>query len=153
MTPNARRALVGDLMQAEGFREKPYLDCCGKYWRNCTCQKKGKLTVGFGRNLDDVGISKLEGEVLLEHDVFVAETHATKAFEWFPLLNETRQRAIVELIFNLGVVGFKGFRQTIAALKAGLYRAAAENLLDSLWAKQVGPTRSERIARYLKDGH
>lgn len=152
MTPEARRALAADLKIAEGFRARPYLDCCGKYWRDCVCARQGKLTIGYGRNLDDVGISESEAEVLLHHDAFTAEQNAIRAFEWFPSLNDGRQRAVTELIFNLGLSKFTEFKRTIAAISQGTYRAASEYLLDSLWAKQVGPTRSTRIARTLRDG-
>lgn len=153
MNLTSRAALRTDVMQAEGFRDKPYFDCCGKPYKSCTCgAKQGKLTIGYGRNLDDVGISKLEGEVLLDHDLFVAETTAGKAFDWFGACSELRQRAVVECIFNLGIVKFREFRQTLAAIKAKQFAAAALNLVDSLWAKQVGERRSSRIARYLRDG-
>lgn len=155
MTPGSRLSLREDVKTAEGFRQFPYMDCCGKPWRQCVCrpEKKGRLSVGWGRNLDDVGISKLEAEVLLDHDLYTAEEQASRAFGWFPTLGDVRQRAITEIVFNMGLTTFRGFRQTISACKAGLFRAASEHLLDSLWAKQVGPTRSQRIARYLKDGH
>lgn len=153
MTPASRVALRNDVMQAEGFRQFPYFDCCGKPYKLCTCAKQGKLSISYGRNLDDVGISKFEAEALLDHDLYAAEEQASRAFGWFPTLGDVRQRAITELVFNMGLGTLKGFRQTLVAIKAGLFRAASENLLDSLWAKQVGPTRSQRIARYLKDGH
>lgn len=153
MTPASRIALRADVKTAEGYRQFPYMDCCGKPWRACACVNKGKLSIGWGRNLDDVGLSELEAEALLDHDLYAAEANASKAFSWFPTLGDVRQRAITELVFNMGLGTFKGFRQTLAACKAGLFRAASEHLLDSLWAKQVGPTRSQRIARYLKDGH
>lgn len=152
MNPTSRAALRGDVMQAEGFRQFPYFDCCGKPYRSCVCARKGFLTIGYGRNLDSVGISKLEGEVLLDHDLYAAETQANRAFDWFGSLSELRQRAITELVFNLGLAGFRGFRQTILAIRTGMYRAASERLLDSRWKEQVGPIRSSRIARYLRDG-
>lgn len=152
MNLTSRAALRADVMQAEGFRQFPYMDCCGKPWRSCGCVNKGKLTVGYGRNLDDVGVSQLEAEVLLDHDLHTAETNAGRAFDWFATLNELRQRAITELVFNMGLATFRGFRQTILAIKTGMFRAASERLLESRWTEQVGPTRSQRIARYLKDG-
>ena len=152
MTPASRIALRADVKTAEGFRRFPYVDCCGKSFRDCLCAKQGKLTIGWGRNLEDVGISELEAEVLLDRDLYTAETNASKAFAWFPTLGDVRQRAITELVFNMGIGTLKEFRQTLVAIKAGLFRAASEHLLNSLWAKQVGPTRSQRIARYLKDG-
>ena len=151
MNLTSRAALRTDVMAAEGFRQFPYFDCCGKPFRECKCARQGKLTIGFGRNLEDVGIERLEGEVLLDHDLYKAEANATKAFEWFASLTELRQRAIAELVFNLGIVGFKEFRQTIQSIKAGQFVAASMNLLASKWKAQVGPVRSSRIARYLRD--
>lgn len=153
VTPASRLALSEDIRSSEGFREKPYLDCCGKYWRECVCAKKGRLSIAYGRNLDDVGISRLEAEVLLDHDLYQAEVNCKKAFAWFDTLSELRQRAVVELIYNLGIEKFKEFRQTIQAIKAGQFVAASFHLLASKWKTQVGPTRSNRIARYLRDEH
>lgn len=147
----SRALLRQDVMAAEGFRQFPYFDCCGKPFRQCTCVRQGKLTIGYGRNLEDVGIDKLEGEVLLDHDLYKAETHAGKAFDWFAALSELRQRAVVELVFNLGVAKFRDFRNTIQAIKAGQFVAASMHLLASKWKTQVGPTRSNRLARYLRD--
>lgn len=151
MNPPSRALLRQDVMAAEGFQQFPYFDCCGKPFRQCRCAKQGKLTIGFGRNLEDVGIAKLEAEVLLDHDLYQAETNAGKAFDWFAALSELRQRAVVELVFNLGVAKFRDFRNTIQAIKAGQFVAASIHLLASKWKTQVGPTRSNRIARYLRD--
>lgn len=139
-------------MPAEDYRQFPYFDCCGKPYRSCTCANRGALTIGYGRNLDSNGLSKLEAEVLLDHDLASAEMDAQRAFDWFASLSELRQRAVVELIFNMGLPTFRGFRQTLLAIKVRQFTAAAAHLLDSRWAAQVGPSRSSRIARYLKDG-
>jgi lysozyme len=152
MNLTSRAALRADVMQAEGFRQFPYMDCCGKPWRSCSCARKGKLTIGYGRNLDDVGLSKLESEVLLDHDLHTAEMTGNRMFDWFGGLSELRQRAITELIFNMGAVTVRGFRQMLLAIKVKQFKAAAAHLLDSRWKEQVGPTRSGRIARYLGDG-
>ena len=138
-------------MQAEGFRQFPYFDCCGKPYRDCTCARKGFLTIGYGRNLDANGISKLEGEVLLDHDLYVAETSATRSFDWFDGLSERRQRVVTEMIFNLGAMKFRGFGQTIAAIKAKDYAKAAMQMLASRWAAQVG-SRATRLAKMMRDG-
>jgi lysozyme len=73
-------------------------------------------------------------------------------FDWFGGLSELRQRAVAELIYNLGAAGVRGFRQMLLAIKVKQFTAAAAHLLDSKWRTQVGPTRSQRIARYLGDG-
>lgn len=138
-------------MQAEGFRQFPYFDCCGKPYRECVCTRKGFLTIGYGRNLDANGISKLEGEVLLDHDLYQAETGARTSFDWFEALSERRQRVVVEMIFNLGAMKFRGFGQTIAAIKAKDYVKASMQMLASRWAAQVG-SRATRLAKMMRDG-
>jgi hypothetical protein len=45
------------LSRFEGLRLKPYRDTVGK------------LTIGFGRNLEEKGISQLEAEFLLYQDI------------------------------------------------------------------------------------
>jgi len=52
--------LQNTLEHHEGLRLKPYKDSVGK------------LTIGIGRNLDDVGISKSEALLLLQNDIDVA---------------------------------------------------------------------------------
>lgn len=152
MTPASRVLLRQDVMPAEAYRQFPYFDCCGKRYQDCTCAKRGALTIGYGRNLDANGLSKLEAEVLLDHDLASAELDAGRAFPWFSDLSELRQRAVTELIFNMGLPTFRGFRQTILAIRVRQFTAAAAHLLDSRWRQQVGEGRSSRIARYLKDG-
>ena len=152
MNLTSRKLLREDVKGAEGLRLFPYMDCCGKPWRQCPCGFKGKLTIGYGRNLEDVGLTRLECEVLLDHDLYQAEYLASKMFDWFGGLSELRQRAITELLFNMGPSRVRSFRQMIQAIKAKMFKAAAEHLLDSQWKEQVGPTRSNRIAKYLRDG-
>lgn len=138
-------------MEAEGFRAKPYLDCCGKYWRECRCKDKGALTIGWGRNLDDVGITKLEAEVLLDHNLADAEQECRRAFEWFEALNHPRQRVVTEIVFNIGLPRFLGFYKAIDAIAARDYATAAAELLASKWANQV-KGRAIRLAAVMRDG-
>lgn len=139
MTLEARTLLRKDVMAAEGLRLKPYTDTVGK------------LTIGYGRNLDDVGITQLEAEVLLDHDLAQAERECRKAFEWFPLLTDRRQRVITEMVFNLGLSRFRGFGRTIQAIKAGDYERASRQMLSSRWASQV-KGRAVRLAEAMKAG-
>ena len=126
------------LILHEGLRLKPY-----------RCTKK-KLTIGVGRNLDDVGISFDEAMFLLDSDIarvmkFVLGT------KWFPLLNEARKTVIIDMIFNLGVGGFLEFKKFRALLENGDYEQASVEMMDSAWSKQVGE-RAERLSKMMKTG-
>ena len=78
MTPETRTLTRKDIQRDEGYRQFPYLDCCGKPWRACVCARKGQLTIGWGRNLDGKGISRLEAEAFLDHDLYDAEQDARR---------------------------------------------------------------------------
>lgn len=116
--------VVESCKRHEGFRQHPYRDTVGK------------LTVGYGRNLDDVGISQSEAEHLLRRDVDGAVVSA-RAFGWFGDLRTGARAVVVEMIFNMGLTRFSGFVKMIDALRRGDYGAAADEMLDSKWAGQV----------------
>ena len=122
----------------EGLRLKPYTDTVGK------------LTIGYGRNLDDNGITKYEAELMLTHDV--ANVYEDiKRFEWFTELDEVRQAVVVNMVFNLGINRFMKFKNTIMFIEKGLYTAAAEEMLDSKWARQVG-NRAQELSLMMRSG-
>jgi len=139
MIPESRGLLRQAVMVSEGLRLKPYRDTVGK------------LTIGYGRNLDDVGISKLEAEVLLDHDLASVEQECRAAFPWFSGLNEVRQRVIVEMAFNLGIAGVGKFVRMAAALADQQYDEAAAQMLTSRWSAQVG-ARAVRLADQMRTG-
>ena len=59
-------------------------------------------------------------------------------YQWFHELSHNRKRVVVNMIFNLGRTGFARFTKTIAYLSGRDYEAAADEMLDSRWAEQVG---------------
>ena len=129
----------------EGLSLKPYRDTVGK------------LSIGYGRNLDDNGISKHEAELMLVRDIESAYTDLFQ-FEWFAGLDEVREAVIVNMVFNLGINRFKGFENTILFLEKGLYVAASEEMLKgsgpggkSKWYHQVG-NRAAELSEMLKTG-
>lgn len=125
--------LKDDLTLDEGLRLKPYLDTVGK------------TTIGIGRNLDDVGISEEEARHLLGNDIEWVLDDLDRTMPWWRTMPEPAQRALANMAFNLGLTRLRSFRNMLTALQAGDYRKAADEALDSRWARQVGP-RSDRIA-------
>jgi lysozyme len=134
-----RAAMTRQLRLHEGERLKPY---------RCTA---GKLTIGVGRNLEDRGITAEESAYLLTNDVAREERELLRALPWVAELDEVRQRVLLDMSFNLGLVGLLGFKNTLATIRAGDYTKAAGMMLDSRWAKQVGQ-RAERLSRMMATG-
>lgn len=128
-----------ELMRDEGLRLKPYKDTVGK------------TTIGIGRNLDDVGISKEEAYDMLTNDIIRTSRSLDLDIPWWKTLNETRQRVLLNMAFNLGINSLLGFKNTLANIKAGNYEAAAVGMLNSKWAGQVG-ARAQRLAEQMAKG-
>lgn len=139
------------LIKHEGYRAKPYFDCCGKFFRECKCEKQGKLTAAHGRNLEAVGISVWESGVMLETDIRRATMAAECAFPWFKKLDEARQAVVISMIYQMGLDGFKGFKKTIVAIAARRYELAANEMLQSKWADQT-PNRARELSLMMLTG-
>lgn len=109
------------------------------------------LTIGFGRNLTDRGLSEDEARLLLYNDVQDVINGLRKSFWWFNELDDVRQEVVINMAFNLGLVGFSKFKNTIAHISAGEYEQAAAGMLQSLWASQVG-RRATELANMMRTG-
>lgn len=124
----------------EGLRLQPY---------RCTA---GALTIGYGRNLDAVGITQEEADIMLRADVEIAEKGAQALVgDVWTALSPTRQAVLINMTFNLGRTRLAAFKNFLAALRAADYQTAADEMLDSRWATQVGD-RAQRLARQMRNG-
>lgn len=138
--------LINDLKNSEGCSLRAYKDTLG-YW-----------TVGYGhllpdqtKNYSDYTVTANFAEVLLTEDIAKAQSSCVVLPEWKSLDTECRQNAVIELVFNLGSK-WRLFAQTRLDIQNKNWQKAHDDLLSSLWAKQVGPTRSNRLANYLLTG-
>ena len=127
------------LLRDESFRAKPYRDSVGK------------LTIGIGRNLDDVGISEAEARVLLANDLQKVRDQIIFLFPWAKRLSAPRASVIENMTFNMGSVRLLGFKKFLQFIELGDYENASAEMLDSVWAKQVG-ARAQRLSEQMKTG-
>lgn len=126
------------LAAEEGRRKFPY---------RCTA---GKLTIGVGRNIEDRGISYATMDQMLTEDIEISLEASRHIFgPLFETFTQNRQLAILGMIFQLGEARFRTFSETIKAIKAGDWDAAAERAGNSLWAKQT-PQRAARVINMLR---
>lgn len=131
-------AMREQLIRHEGLRRKPYSDTVGK------------ITIGVGRNLTDVGLSPDECIYLLDNDIDACVADLVD-FQWFAKLDDVRQRAIVDLRFNLGPSRFRGFKKALAFMASGDYTKAAGAFRQSKWFQQV-KSRGPRIVHMIATG-
>jgi len=127
------------LIYHEGLRLKPYMD------------SGNTLTIGVGRNLDELGISKEEAMILLHNDIIRVSNELDEHLPWWRSLSDTRQKVLISMAFNLGISKFLSFQQMLSALESGDYSAAAEHMLSSKWASQVR-NRAMELAYLMENG-
>jgi len=118
--------LIEQLKRHEGFSAKPYF---------CTANK---LTIGYGRNLDDVGITESEASELLRQDIARARHDVFVNIAFAHLLDDARLDVLINMCFNLGIYRLLGFKKMLAALERRDYIQASIEMMDSRWAHQVG---------------
>ena len=136
---NEMTLLVQMLKRHEGWSRWPYKDTVDK------------LTIGYGRNLDDVGLTKEESEYLLKNDVIRA-THACQDwFSWFRTLGQPRKDVIINMVFNMGIGAVRQFKKMIKAIEAEDWELASAEMLDSKWATQVG-VRAVELSDMMRSG-
>lgn len=126
------------LIRDEGLRLKPYVDSVGK------------TTIGVGRNLDDRGISEEEAMMLLNADIFHAIDGVQKCCSVYHDLSRPRQLVMISMAFNLGAEGLKKFVRFLNAVHLADWDDAADEMLQSKWATQVGP-RAHRLADMMRN--
>jgi len=143
-------SLIKQLTRHEGLRLKVYDDATGKMLRKGDTLI-GNPTVGVGRNLIGNGITRDESDFLLEND----------CKKYLKLLNKNkylhkvsrgldfyRRQVILNMAFNLGVHGLSHFREFLGAVETRRFERAANLMLKTKWAKQVGMGKPSRRRPY-----
>ncbi|MBR1599995.1 MAG: lysozyme [Alphaproteobacteria bacterium] len=143
------------LVVNEGLKLKPYY---------CPA---GYLTIGIGRNLDGnplseeekafighpvkEGITNDQAFYLCRNDLKKVRADLDRELPWWRDLNADRQFVMIDLCFNMGIRKLLQFQKTLNSIATGYYVKAGEQLMQSLYAKQVGK-RAERNAKCLQTG-
>ena len=136
------------IIRHEGEKLHAYQDHLG-YW-----------TIGVGRLIDERkggGIGKRESRMLLEGDLNVCKQDLSKIFSdetgdsWVGISRE-RQKALVDMRFQLGPSGFRSFTNMIQAIKDDDWDRAADEALNSKYARIDTPERAQEIAEILRNG-
>jgi lysozyme len=129
---------ISELLEKhEGRRQFPYYDTVGK------------LTIGIGHNLTDGGLPNEIIDLLFEYDIKDKQKQLSERLYWFDAQPDKSKLVLTDMAFNLGIAGLLTFHNTLEHIKNGEYKNAAEEMLLSKWAKQVG-IRAIELSNILK---
>ena len=137
-----RAQLIREIEREEGWREHAYQDHLG-FW-----------TIGYAFLIDERkggGLPKDIADAWLEKLIADIEESLDREIFWWRTLTEARQRALINMAYQLGVNGLMAFQNMLAALRDADYATAAKEALDSKWAKQT-PQRARRMAHMIEVG-
>lgn len=125
----------------------------------------GHLTLGIGHNVEarpftdeekraigdwKKGITKNMAYMICRNDVNIC-LNQLKTLSFWNQLDLERQYALLDMCFQLGFKGLCGFKKMLEAMRWGKWVKAAEECLNSDYARQT-PARAKRIARLIKEG-
>ena len=141
------------LRRHEGLKLEPY---------RCPA---GKLTIGYGWNLDAhplpddyAACLRLTGAItldmaerLLNISIDAATRQCRAIFHHFDDYSERRKAALIDFVFNVGVGTALTFKKALAAIMEGDWDKAADEMQDSKWFSQVGD-RGPEIVGMIRNG-
>jgi lysozyme len=127
------------LASDEGYRGQPYRD------------SEGNWTIGFGHNLDAAPLTRSQCRFILKDDVAIAVEDCERFIGFFTIMAEPRQEVLVNMMFNLGWPKLKKFVKMHQALRVKDWSRAADEMLDSKWARQV-KIRATNLAATMRSG-
>ena len=133
MTEAGLKQLASD----EGFRGQPYV-CTG-----------GKVTIGYGFNLDDWPLTEAECLPILKSRAERVKADLANRIGCFYALPEAAQDVLINMAYQMGVSGLLGFRRFLRALELRKYEDAYHEGMQSLWAQQT-PNRARRLMDIIR---
>ena len=133
----------------EGFMPNPYL--CSEGF--VTIGLGTKLHKSKGMNPEDfpIRVTRRIAEEWLSTEVDIKHRKLTKS-RWensYGDLGDDRRAIILSMAYQMGTAGILNFRRMWFYLSQKSYNVAAEEMLDSKWARQT-PKRAERHARVMR---
>ena len=131
--------LLQQIKEHEGLVLKPY---------KCTANK---LTIGYGHNLEDNGLSKTACEFILFEDIDEAKKNLYAVFtrKFFENLSNNQKIALIDMMFNLGLSRFLTFKKFILAVKNKDFIKASAEIINSR-AYQQNKSRYKKLSEQIK---
>lgn len=138
--------LNAQLWTDEGFEPYPYDDTTGQRLLAGDVVG-GTITIGAGFTY----LSEEEAKAVLAIRTQSVAAQLIARMPWVSALSDARQQALTNMAYNLGIAGLSGFVSFLTEMKNGQFDQAADDLMKTKWAGQVG-ARCSRVAEAIRKG-
>ena len=132
------KTLLESIKHHEGFVEHVYDDSLGI------------PTIGYGFAIKDLILDEDIAEDILMRKLEKLKRNANARFQWLEDMPQEVQAVVLNMCYQLGVTGVSKFRKAISALQEGEWHEAADEMLDSLWARQT-PNRATELSNIVRN--
>jgi GH24 family phage-related lysozyme (muramidase) len=123
---------------------------------------KGKLTLGAGILVNEnffktTGKKKLKVGDTVPKDIVESvgltrwKNSIKESRELLPNLSEDQVLPLAEMIYQMGKPSVSKFENTLKLYREGKFKEAADEALNSNWAKKDTPNRAKRVAEKIKN--
>ena len=129
--------LKSQIKSHEGFESRVY---------KCT---NGFDTIGYGFAIKDLVMSEGMAEEILIEKLTDLMSKVRKRFDWLDSVPREVQGVIIEMSYQMGVSGVSKFKKALHAMQMFQWEKAADELLDSRWAKQT-PNRAKELSDIVR---
>jgi lysozyme len=130
--------LIKQIKKHEGYRSRVYADSLGID------------TIGIGFAIKDLELSEEVCEIILKEKLVDLYIRVKKKFPFFEKMPTEIQDCLLNQSYQLGVTGVSKFKKMLAAMQKKDWPTAADEMLDSKWAKQT-PGRAKELSEIVRN--
>lgn len=139
-------SLKESVKEHEGFRSRVYKDTLGfdtvGYGFKCSDLSSDELACNAGK-IEPMSVEV--AEKILDMKLAKLQKNTYTAISWLKFAPPLVGEVICEMVYQMGLSGVLGFKNTLAMLENKEYKKAASNMLLSKWAKQT-PNRAKALS-------
>tara|TARA_R110002020_G_scaffold174436_4_gene365928 strand:- start:780 stop:1184 length:405 start_codon:yes stop_codon:yes gene_type:complete len=129
--------LLNRIKHHEGYRSRVY---------KCT---EGFDTIGYGFAIKDLEMDEDMAEEILIRKVEKLIKRVRDKFNWLDSVPREVQGVLVEMSYQMGLSGVSKFKKALHAMQMFQWKEAADEMLDSRWAKQT-PNRAKELSNIIR---
>ena len=129
--------LLNRIKHHEGYRSRVY---------KCT---EGYDTIGYGFAIKDLELDEDLAEEILIRKVEELIKRVRSKFDWLDSVPREVQGILVEMSYQMGLSNVSKFKKALHAMQMLQWRKAADEMLDSKWAKQT-PNRAKELSDIIR---
>ena len=126
--------IIENVKKNEGFEPRPY---------KCPT---GHDTIGYGFKMSDLYIEEDIAHEMLVRILSHKEKQMRDTFDWIDDMPILFQEVVLNMCFQMGVNGVSKFKKMIRAMKNEKWADAANEMLDSKWARSDSPNRAKELS-------